>query len=44
MDSPYNWVVFVQVAGAFAFLLAHGVSAGVALRLREERELPRIPA
>src|SRR5438445_634824 len=28
----------------FALVLAHGVSAGVALRLREERELPRIQA
>ena len=44
MDSLYNWVVFAHVAGAFAFVLAHGVSAGVALRLRQERELPRIQA
>jgi len=44
MDSLYNWVVFAHVAGAFAFVLAHGVSAGVALRLRGERELPRIQA
>ncbi len=42
MDSLYNWVVVAHVAGAFAFVLAHGVSAGVALHLREERELPRI--
>jgi hypothetical protein len=42
MDSLYNWVVFLHVAGAFAFVLAHGVSAGVALKLRREREVPRV--
>ena len=44
MDSLYNWIVFLHVLGAFAFVLAHGVSAGVSLKLREERELPRIRA
>src|SRR4029077_16625880 len=44
MDSPYNWIVFLHVAGAFTFVLAHGVSAGVALKLRQEREVPRIQA
>jgi uncharacterized membrane protein len=44
MDSLYNWVVFLHVAGAFAFVLAHGVSAGVALKLRREREVPRVQA
>jgi hypothetical protein len=42
MDSLYNWVVFLHIAGAFIFALAHGVSAGVALKLRQERELPRV--
>jgi hypothetical protein len=42
VDSPYNWVVFLHVAGAFAFAVTHGVSAGVALRLRGEREVPRV--
>lgn len=42
MDSLYNWIVFLHVAGAFAFVLAHGVSAGVALKLRQEREVPRV--
>jgi hypothetical protein len=44
VDSLYNWVVFLHVAGAFTFVLAHGVSAGVALKLRQEREVPRIQA
>jgi hypothetical protein len=44
VDSPYNWVVFLHVAGAFVFALAHGVSAGVALKLRGERDLPRVQA
>ena len=44
MDSPYNWVVFLHVAGAFTFVLAHGVSVGVALKLRQEREVPRVQA
>jgi hypothetical protein len=44
VDSPYNWVVFLHVAGAFVFALAHGVSAGVALKLRHEREVPRVQA
>jgi uncharacterized membrane protein len=44
VDSPYNWVVFLHVAGAFAFVLTHGVSAGVALKLREERDVPRVQA
>ncbi len=44
MDSLYNWIVFLHVAGAFTFVLAHGVSAGVALKLRQEREVPRVQA
>jgi hypothetical protein len=44
VDSPYNWVVFLHVVGAFTFVLAHGVSAGVALKLRREREIPRVQA
>ena len=44
MDSLYNWVVFVHIAGAFTFAVAHGASAAVALRLRQERELPRVQA
>ena len=44
MDSLYNWIIFLHVAGAFTFVLAHGVSAGVALKLRQEQEVPRIQA
>ena len=44
MEGLYQWVVLVHVLGAFAFALAHGVSAAVALRLRSERELPRVQA
>jgi len=44
VDSLYNWIVFLHVAGAFTFVLAHGASAGVALKLREERDVPRVQA
>lgn len=38
----YPWIVFLHVAGAFGFLLAHGVSVAVLLRLRNERKRERI--
>lgn len=44
MDSPYNWVVFFHIAGAFTFVLAHGASAAASLRLRQEREIPKVQA
>ena len=44
MEGLYPWVVLVHVVAAFTFALAHGVSAGVALKLRGERELPRVQA
>jgi hypothetical protein len=40
----YQWWVFLHIAGAFVFLLAHGVSMGVSLRLRQERDPKRIMA
>ena len=40
----YPWVVYVHVASVFAFLLAHGVSAGVLFKLRSERKVERIRA
>lgn len=40
----YLWVVFLHVAGAFGFLLAHGVSVAVLFRLRTERKRERIRA
>jgi hypothetical protein len=42
--TGYDWWVFLHIAGAFGFLMAHGVSAGIALKLRRERELERIRA
>ncbi len=38
----YEWWVFLHVAGAVAFLTAHGVSVAVALRLRQERDPARV--
>jgi hypothetical protein len=38
----YQWWKFVHVLGVFAFLLSHGVSVGVALRLRRERDPVRV--
>lgn len=40
----YDWWVFLHIAGAFGFLVVHGVSIFVALRLREERDASRINA
>lgn len=40
----YPLVVFVHVLAAFAFVLAHGVSVFVALRLRSERQTERVAA
>lgn len=44
MEGLYQWIVLLHVIAAFTFALAHGVSAGVALKLRGERELPRVQA
>jgi hypothetical protein len=44
MEGLYQWVVLVHVIAAFTFALAHGASAGVALKLRTEREIPRVQA
>ncbi len=40
----YQFWVFVHLAGVFGFLLAHGVSAAVALSLRRERDPQRVRA
>jgi hypothetical protein len=40
----YRFWVYVHIAGVFGFLLSHGVSTFVALRLRREREVERIRA
>ena len=40
----YPWLVYLHIAGAFLFVLAHGVSALVAFRLRAERDAGRMTA
>lgn len=40
----YRWWKLVHLVGAFGFVLAHGVSAGVAMRLRRERQPDRVRA
>jgi len=40
----YRWLVFLHVLSVFGFLMAHGISVGVAFNLRRERELARIQA
>lgn len=42
--SLYRWLVFAHFVGVFGFLLSHGVSVGVALILRAERDPARITA
>ena len=39
-----QWLVFAHVLGAFTFVLAHGVSVFVAIRLRSERDHDRVSA
>lgn len=34
----YQWLVYIHVLATFAFLLTHGVSSVVALRLRNQRD------
>jgi hypothetical protein len=38
----YNWWKFLHVAGVLAFVMFHGTSIVVALRLRKERDRTRI--
>lgn len=40
----YPWLVFLHVVGGFAFVLAHGASAVVSLKLRGEHDPTRIGA
>jgi formate hydrogenlyase subunit 3/multisubunit Na+/H+ antiporter MnhD subunit len=40
----YQFWVFVHLAGVFGFLLAHGVSAAVAMSLRRERDPQKVRA
>ena len=38
------WIVYLHVAGAFAFVAGHGVSMFVAFQLRKERDRARLGA
>lgn len=38
----YQWMIFLHMVGLFLFLMAHGISAGVALSLRKERRIERL--
>jgi len=40
----YLWWKYVHILGGLGFLAAHGATGAVALRLRKERDLPRIRA
>lgn len=40
----YPWLVLAHLLGAFGFILAHGVSAHVAFKLRSERDPARVGA
>ncbi len=40
----YPWVIYAHVAGAFGFILSHGVSAFVAFRLRADRRPENVTA
>jgi hypothetical protein len=43
--TPYvPWIVYLHIAGAFAFAAGHGVSMFVAFQLRKERDRARIGA
>lgn len=38
----YRWLVFIHIVGVLGFVMSHGVSIMVALRLRTERDRTRI--
>jgi hypothetical protein len=43
--APYApWIIFLHVAGTFAFIAGHGVSMFVAFRIRTERDRGRLAA
>jgi len=37
----YSWLVYIHVLATFAFLITHGVSSVVSLRLRPQRDPPQ---
>ena len=40
----YPWIVYIHVAGVLVFVMGHGISVGVAFRVRAERDPRRIQA
>jgi len=40
----YPWIVLVHIVAAFVFVMAHGVSASVAFRIRGETDRTRLAA
>ncbi|MFB3737653.1 MAG: DUF2269 family protein [Candidatus Velamenicoccus archaeovorus] len=38
----YRWIVFIHIVGVLGFVMFHGVSVMVALRLRRERDRAKI--
>jgi hypothetical protein len=40
----YIWIKLLHILGLFAFVMAHGASASMALRLQREKDLGRIRA
>jgi hypothetical protein len=44
LSALYPWIVFVHVASAFTFILAHGVAVFVGFRIRPESDRARIAA
>lgn len=40
----YSWIIYLHIAAAFTFILAHGVSAFVGLRVRTETNPERVRA
>jgi hypothetical protein len=44
LTALYPWIVFVHVAAAFGFVLAHGVAVFIGFRIRRERDRARIAA
>ena len=44
LTALYPWIVFIHVASAFSFVLAHGVAVFVGFRIRQECDRARIAA
>jgi hypothetical protein len=44
MGSLYEWIKFLHVIAAVAFMVAHGTSIGISSRLKKEQDVERIKA